>query len=272
MNGAPLVHVWPPERFFWALIDAPGAPAGSLPPGLAADLQDELPVPVDQLHAVCVPTPDGELLVCAARREELRAVASRSLSLQPTGLPAFAAHCRAPHGQLELLVGEFEPLALRHERVRRTLLAAVSLVLCSLILSLGIYRRTETLFSQSQAASLAVVACLDQVEPGSTLVSLEKQLERAQAAAGSQPAPEATDAGETLASLLAVWPAHVECDISSISISPTTMVVALAVADDARPFLEAVRAPDGWRLDEPRIHYTGSATRVSLTFRHHPGG
>ena len=64
---------WPAERFFWALLEAPGyTRAGELPIGLRQALEDE--VPAEDLHAVCAPAADGRLIVCAAPREVLRAV------------------------------------------------------------------------------------------------------------------------------------------------------------------------------------------------------
>ena len=69
LDHSPTTFAWPPERFYWSVLEAPGVRRpGPLPPGLLPEFQEDLPVPVEEVHAVSVPTGDGRLVVCAAPR------------------------------------------------------------------------------------------------------------------------------------------------------------------------------------------------------------
>ena len=262
------MKTWPADRFFWAVLEAPGVKAGVLPPGLAGELQDELPISVDQLNAVCLPAGEGKLLVCAARRVDLEELAHDSLSLRPQSFPDFLGPMTAvAQSAPELLTGRFEPRPLRRERYRRTILVAASILLASALISLGLTRRAAALFHHADAARVAATATIKQVSTGDTPLSLQQDLHHARSAPDRAHNIVPPDAAESFAALLSEWPSAIPCDATAVSITPTAINLTLLVSDDARPLLAAIKAPAGWRLEEPRLNASGPATRVNLTMR-----
>ncbi|HYE63786.1 MAG TPA: hypothetical protein VD997_17475 [Phycisphaerales bacterium] len=255
-------QVWPAERFFWAGLDAPGVRAGVLPAGLAPVLQDELPISVDEVHAVGVPVEGGQLLVCAARREDLSGLPDGVLSLRsdtvPDGLGSVSP---------EMLVGEFEPRLLRRERSQRSMLLAASILLCSGLISVGLLRRAAQLSEHAGAATEATATVLKEATRAGTQDALRKELEVLSASTKPNQPLTPSDASITLAGLLSAWPQGVECDASAVSISARTITLNLSVEGDARPLLAALKAPAGWSLDEPRLSTTAGVTRVTLSLR-----
>lgn len=131
MSAGPHV-TWPPERFYWALVDAPGwRRPGPVPDGLRQAAADELPVPADDLFVVCAPAREGTVLVCAAPRAALASVDAAAVALTPAALPEFA-HATCDPATLNILVGEFEPRAVRRARSRTRALIAASIALGAL--------------------------------------------------------------------------------------------------------------------------------------------
>jgi hypothetical protein len=259
---------WPPERFYWSVVDAPGVRrAGTLPEGLRDDLQQDLPVQVDDLHAVFAPTGDGRLVVCAARREDLGGVEPSCLTLTPQALPGSIA-AFVDCGVLNLLNGEFEPRPLRRARIRRHLSVAALVLTAGVILSVGMLRRAAQWDSVSRDAEAASGRVLSQVGTGSSAESVRAELARlgsaTETAATFQRSP---DTSLLLASLLDAWPSTVPSKPQSISATPTNMSVSVAVEGDAAPFLRAFKPPTGWRLEEPRLNTAGSVTRLSLQMK-----
>jgi hypothetical protein len=259
---------WPTDRFFWAVLEAPGVRAGVLPSGLEADLQEALPVPVEMLHAVCVPAAGG-VLVCAARRDDLQGLGPDVLSVRPEAVP----DCVESTSEVpELMTGSFEPLAFKRERSKRHLLAAASALLACALISLGFERRAGSLMDQGRAASAAELELTARVALSGEARSLGAQLDQARRSMTSDRALTPPDAAEALAAVLTALPNEVDFEASSISISPSAMSLALTTKEDARQLLAAVRAPQGWRLDEPRLTTLPNANRVNLTMRRAAGG
>ena len=259
---------WPTDRFFWAVLDAPGVRAGVLPSGLEADLQEALPVPVETLHAVCVPAAGG-VLVCAARRDELQGLGPDVLSVRPEAVPEFV---KSTSEVPELMTGNFEPLAFKRERSRRHFLVAASILLGCGLIALGFERRAGNLAEEARAAHAAGRELTSRVAPSGEARSLGAQLDQVRRSITSDRALTPPDAAEALAGVLTVLPNEVEFEASSISVSPSAVSLVLTTKGDARQLLAAVRAPQGWRLDEPRLTTLPNATRVNLSMRRAAGG
>ncbi len=268
-EGLTGVEAWPADRFFWAVIEAPGVRAGVLPPALEPVLQEEVPAVVDELHAVCVPIDGDRVLVCAARCEELAALGEEVLSLRPKAVPGLWPE----HAEIaglpppDLLTGAFEALPLRRERARRTWLVAAAVLVVAGLTSVGFARRAGNLLQEVEADRAATITTIRQVSSGVTPVALQHDLEQLRSSRTSDQSVSPPDAAETLAGLLAAWPKGAEVEASGVSIAPATMSLSLSVVGDTRPLLSALQAPPGWRLEEPRLNASGNATRVSLTLR-----
>jgi hypothetical protein len=251
---------WPAERFFWSVLEAPGVRADNgLPAGVLPLLQEDLPVPVEDVHAVGTPTSDGRLLVCAARREDLRELPGSTLALCPEDVPAFVEP-KANPSAFNLLVGELEPTPLRRERNRRRAFLTLAAAAVACLTAVGLARRSQSWSRTGQEARAASAAV------ASNPITLHNELERLRKA----PRIEAKtltspDAAVALALLLSAWPKELECQTESVSVGPATMTLSLTVAKDARPFLSALKPPDGWMLDEPRLTATSDGARLHLT-------
>jgi hypothetical protein len=257
---------WPADRFFWAILDAPGVRAWAgqtMPEGLRPLLQEDLPSPVDQVHAVAVSLPDGKVLVCAAPRGELGELAESCLRLSPECLPPdLTIEPGVDTGSLNLLVGDFEPRTLRRERAKRRMLVSLTAAALACLLAVGLVRRAEA-WGRTEREARTAVSTL-----GATPAVLHVELERLRKA--PRPGAHATsspDAAVALAGLLASWPRQLECQTDSVNVGSSTMTLSLTVTKDARPFLSALKPPEGWILEEPRLTSSGEGARLNLVLR-----
>jgi hypothetical protein len=258
---------WPPERFYWALVEnAPWRGTGPLPPGLLSLAEDELPVSADELHAVGIPVDSG-VLVCAVPKDHLAAIDDSVLSLRPSTTPAgVQADCT----QLNLLVGDCEPRRLRRARLGRHAVGATTLLLCGLLVSTGLARRAAHWAHDAELAEKAwttsATAQAPAAAPATVVMDLQRIAGRLESAAAVEPP---ADAALMLASLLEHWPAQVASKPQSITVRVGTVTVSVLVAD-APAFLTAIEPPEGWTMDQPMLNIAGDLTRLSLTF--HSGG
>jgi hypothetical protein len=253
------LQVWPAERFFWAVIEAPGIRSdGTLPEGIKPMLQEDLPVPAEEVHAVGAATIAGKLLVCAARRRDLEALPSGLLGLSPEEVPALIEP-RPDPATLNLLVGDFEPAPLRRERTRRRILLTLTVATLACLVAVGLSRGADAWTragEQARAATSSLGA-----SPTAVHVELER-LRKAPRMDAKSIAPH--DAAAALASLLSAWPRELECQTDSVQVGTTTMTLSLTVAQDARPFLSALRPPEGWILEEPHLTSTSEGARLRV--------
>lgn len=257
---------WPAERFYWTVLDAPGwKRAGELPVGLHPMLDDDVPADAGDLHAVCVPIPDGRLAVCAARRTALAALSPSLLSLTPDSAPPFVG-CDA--GQFNLLVGAFEPVPLRRARLRRHSLAAATILLCGTLVAVGLHRRASRWDALADSARGAATQLATAHSPTGNADDLAAEANRLR---GSREvmarAAQPPDAALVLAATLQAWPAQVPSKPQSIALSPTGVTISVSVEGDAAPFLRSFTPPAGWSLDEPRLNATDTVTRLTLHMR-----
>jgi hypothetical protein len=255
---------WPPDRFYWAVVDANGwNSAGPLPRGCAGALADEVPVPIEDLHAVCAPAGNGKLIVCAAEREAIQALDPETLSLGPSELPEGISGL-AGLQSLELLTGEFEPLPIRRVRTRRRILALATVALCGGLVSYGLSRRAETWLDLSAQQRAAAVTLAASTIPSGDPDLLALEANRVRGRKSPKELSPAPDASIALAELLQIWPTEVGNKPQGITIAPTSMSCSVLVEGDPSPFLKALQAPRGWVLHEPRLNSSGAATRLTL--------
>lgn len=253
---------WPSERFFWSVLDAPGwTRAGPLPSGLAPGLEDDVPVMFDQLHGVCAPRGDNRVLVCAARVDDLRGV--DALSLTPDAVPEFGGGVSP--GTLNLLVGRFEPRAVRRARRLNHAVAASIVLACAGLAGLGFARRAGYWNLEAQARREAATAMVRAVNPaGPEALSLELAALRRSSTHGSSTPP---DASVALAAVLAGWPAKTPVRTQSILVTPAGASIAVAIEGEPTEFIRSLAPPTGWTVDEPRINSADTATRVFIQMR-----
>jgi hypothetical protein len=261
---------WPPERFYWSSVDIPGwRGMGPVPPGPRAILADDLPLPESELHAVCASLAGGRVVICAAVRSELEAIEPGVDTLCPSHLPeCLGPDARVPDGALNLLVGEYEPVARRRQRLRRHTGDAIVFVTCAALITVGLSRRADNWKLSAMQVRQARAGMIDAVAPGIDPALLTAELARSRrlVEAGSR-MEEPIDAAEALAAVLQGWPSSAPSAPQSLAVTGDTAVVSVNVQGDPASFLAALRPPPGWRLDEPRLSASGGTTRLSQVMR-----
>ncbi len=263
-NNPSSLH-WPAKSFYWAEVEGLGwSKYGPLPFGLLATLADEFPVPIERLHAVGVPIQGGRLLVCACERDTLQQVDPALIELKPETVPPGVAS-NANCDRLNLLVGDFEPAAIRWARRSRHLHLAVTALVCVTAISIGLMRRAtlaNTAASQTDKAATALLTDFtsDRREQGMTqqLQGMKTIIEL------TTRAKIAPDAAVGFEALLKAWPAEVPCKPQSVTVSGDGISLGVVVEGDPAPFLKAFSPPATYSLDEPRVTSAGPVTRLSL--------
>ncbi len=273
---------WPAEGFLWAVIESAGTASatwkcdGAIPPGLLSDVADQIPAPIEDLHAVAAAADHGRLIVCLAKRDELITLTSEESvrSLTPASIPPEVDTSGLNPTRLNLLVDDFEPLALRRARVRRHVLAAAAVLLAAGLVTLGLWRREHAALGavrRAEAASQRVVTELGFKDGG--VAKLTAELEHRRGVAGIDLAlRQPPDAAAALNLVLSAWPTESPAKLQSIGLGPDGAVLSVLVPPpgDSAAFLASLRPIDGWTLDEPRLASVGSETRLTLRIRPRP--
>lgn len=256
---------WPPERFYWSIIESRGHwRAGPLPPGLLAEAADDFPIDLDQLHAVGVTDSQAHLVVCAATLESLANVPPHIVSLTPAAPPPGVD---VDPSTLELLVGRFEPLTWRRRRMRAHLHWAATVLGCAFLLAFGMVCRATDAESQAARLSAARGALLDALDLPEDQLAEEAAHRRALAEALDQ-AP--TDAVPILGALLAAWPTSTDASVEALTVAPGQILASVSLTSDPASFLQTLALPASWRMDEPRLHTARGLSRLGLQIHTEP--
>jgi hypothetical protein len=276
-----------PEReFYWAVIEGgstgdPNAPAARM--ALDEAFERDLPEPFDGLVVRYAPIPTA-VVGCAIRADRARAALDAgAVVLRPRELPAAIrerAGDRASSvlGELNILVGEFEPAVIAGLRVarRRILLAGAAASL--LLVAGGLWLRSEGLERHSERAlARASTTLLDALPTRAGGLSgeaaalrLQRELEHLKRARGAE-AEKARlrDAADGLAALLAAWPNDVETRVASVQVAATQITLTVDVPDagSAETLSKALQGVVGWSLQPPRTEINGGQARVTAILR-----
>jgi hypothetical protein len=283
-------HVrWPCERFYWGILDTSLIPNGekATDERLRFLLEPELPVPLDDVHAVFVRGSGGpsRVVACAISKEILRRdVPAQSLTLGPSDAPAFVRDGfwkGVDSAGLNLLVGEFEPATVRSWR-RRTTLAALALVALGFALTIvGIERRVATACNdgeslRSRRESL-VTSAIGPPPPGNVLpqeLRLAAELRTfRQTRRQSDAVPLSVDATDHLVDLLSHWPLGIPARIESIVVSDAAIHIRGLVSenDSAQRLATATSTLAGLRMSFPSVQAAPDGVRFGLEWHAEPG-
>lgn len=289
MTSVPLHTVtWPAERFYWATL-SPGVIRcdGVLAPGAIEAVRDQIPAPMEQLHAVAVMTTrraqaehgsgggseDGGArvdrsggIVCAIEIEQLRTLDTRTLMLTPESIPAcvLSPGMDAPDpSRLNLLTGEFEPRAIRSHRHRRAALVLGAIAISCAAVAFDLARRAEQLRRAAGDDAAAVRAVLAQASlakdsgtPDST--ALERELEQLRAVASGAGRGASFDAPSALAEIVGAWPSAEGSLPQSLTVRPDAATMTVRTPGAPAAFLSAWQTPAGWASAEPRVQAIAS--------------
>jgi len=257
----------PSERLFWSVVDAPGVRGGPLPAGLWPMLEDDVPVNPELLWAVGTPIDGQRLLVCAALRSDLDTTIADMLT--PDRVPASIGESVDP-SRLNLMVGVFEPVASREARQRRHLISAAAGLVAAVLVGIGLERRADVWREEARTSDAAARSVIGSISPslgwGKDDLAMEL-LQKQQAVPVELRAPG--DAALAIAGLIGRWPTQIPSKTQSISVTGATasMSVLVPPPGDAAAFIAALKPPEGWKLEEPRLVSVDKATRVNLELR-----
>jgi hypothetical protein len=283
-------HVrWPCERFYWSILDTSLIPAGekATDERLRYLLEPDLPIPLDDVHAVFVRVSGipSRVVTCAVSKEILRRdVPARSLTLGPSDAPAFVRDAVGKgfdSARLNVLVGEFEPVAVRLWRQLTTFAALAFVALAFALTIVGIERRVVAARDdgenfRSRHDSL-VTSALGPPPPGNVLppeLRLAAELRALhQTRHQSDAVPSSVDAADRLVDLLSHWPHDVPTRTESIVVSDTAIHVRGLVSenDAAQRLVTATSALAGLRMSFPSVQAAPDGVRFGLEWHAEPG-
>ncbi len=284
MTSVPLHTVtWPAERFYWATLPAEIIRRdGVLEPGAIEAVRDQIPAPMEHLHAVAAMTTkraQAELgsgggsedggergdrcggIVCAIEIEQLRTLDAGTLMLTPESIPA----CVLPPGmgapdpsRLNLLTGEFEPRAIRSHRHRRAALVLGAIAISCMAISLDLSRRAELQRRAAQddaeaAQGVLAQAALAQNSGSPDALALERELEQLRAVASRAGRGASFDAPKALTEIVGAWPSTEGALPQSLNVRADASTITVRTAGAPAAFLSAWRTPAGWSSAEPRV-------------------
>jgi hypothetical protein len=255
----------PGDRLFWSIVEASGIRAGRIPSGLWPLIEEDVPVDPGQLWGIAAPIDDHRIAVCAIRSADLIDLAPGAVAITPAEVPGFIP---APAAAFNFLVGEHEPRAVRRARLRRHCFAAACMVLAAGLVAIGLSRRTAAWNAEALAARNATDGVIASIapRPGWSRDDLALELMQRRQAVPAELAPPA-DAAEALAGVIARWPTQVANRPQAITASGASASISVTVPGDAQAFLAALKPPEGWRLNEPRLAAVDKVTRLNLELR-----
>lgn len=278
--------IWPPERFYWAILSdtaqarGPARGEAGIDPLKDILLEPFVPVPLDRLHAVYLPLEDGRVLACAATVEDLKDLAPATMALTPSQVPAFARVALGRSADevridgINLLVGRFEPGPVRAACRIRVGLCLAACLLGSVLIAVGLVglgraRLEESAAARAEMHRLASEAGNPEGAGFDAMIDrIESELStlRAQHAQGVVPP---VDAAQVLSDLLEGWPHETRAHVDAISVQGDLINLSVSFADveECRRLAGSIRAPGGWTLLEPRWEAGRGASRLLVQMR-----
>ncbi|MCH8151422.1 MAG: hypothetical protein IH830_03500 [Planctomycetes bacterium] len=296
---------WPPERFFWAVLDASvlssartkrwrrssqrlGYLFEGVLPGLA----------IEEVHAVYRrlrgPSPGAGLspgagtgagqrfLACGLTRSVLeQEVDPQAVTLTPGSLPSFVED-EIELDRINLLTGSFLAKPVRLLQRRWLLHGAVILIACTSLIIFGLERRVHGMQDQINGAVSTKGRLVEQLlgpapsrsgaplQPGALRLTAELrrlQQTRSPDVAGT----EMVDCSAILSDVLVRWPKDVHALTDSLSVTPTSITIRAAVPSmaDAQRLADAFVALPGWRLHQPQSEARQDHVDVTLRLQPH---
>jgi len=268
--------VWPVERLYFASVKAPSTRRGRRwLEQVCYAAESQLPIPLEELHAVIADGADGMAILCAFARAELDGLPPEAVTLSPSAVPECIARQVAPE-QFNLLTGAFEPRRARLLRRSTNLVLVLSICLLGALAVAGLTRRTSALHEAiSSHASATQTVAQRVLEPtaaaGSTqqlFLNLTAELRGLRQTRTAEVVdPELFDAPATLASLLERWPSDVAMRTETLTISRAQITVRADVpaSGDVQRLADALAEIPGWQIKQPRVNATSDGASCTIT-------
>lgn len=260
------------HRLYWCVAELPSTRhvrPGPVAPGLIPSLEDELPIAIDDVHAVCTPIDGRRVAICACPRSVLAELKPALLTLTPSSIPE-SLGISANLAELNLLVGAFEPAQLRAARGRRQALALGSLCAVLLLVVVGVFRRADHAAQREAAAKSSIASILSERTfdgRDRSLLDMRDELRSARDLISKTPA--SFDSASVLQDFIRVWPTSAPGKVQSLVVAPDAVSIGVVIDGGADPakLLSMLHAPAGYALEEPRLNASGQTTRIALIFR-----
>ncbi len=260
--------------FYWAILDTSGLPAPGIRPSTRVQrlgylFESILPEPTESVHAVYLPIAAGHVLACALPRDRLSDRHEDAISLGPLEAPPFILESLAnEHRALDasgfirsinLLTGEYEPPAVLRAKSRCSLHVVMILTLCTLLITIGLERRTQSSRSSvmdmnSHIQTLYDLALGDATSNGQDPAArLLSELRRMRAASDSRNQLQTPpDVSIALASILERWPSVVAAQTSNVHLTGDRVMITALLPNttQAEQLERSMSEVDGWTIGQ----------------------
>ncbi|HED54116.1 MAG TPA: hypothetical protein ENJ00_07935 [Phycisphaerales bacterium] len=265
----------PDESLYWSVLDGAsvsGLRAPAKERALHYALEPDLPLPIDEIHAVFHTNKDGTITACACTREQLDRLARVADVIVPAGVPGWI-NCEAPASAFNLLGGVLVSSRLR--RTRRVQLMVLCVVFAALsgMLSIGFARRSEAYKHEQHELSAAIESAqrliLPPAGPHAQPASIRLAAMLRSISSETEPnaktiLPAATD---PLRQILAIWPEGSRLKRLSIGKRDIRIDLTLPADHDPTGFIDGIEHLDGWRLSAPVLQRSPDETSLSLSLQ-----
>lgn len=269
------VTTLPDGSCFWSVIDVAAA-AGLRGPAknraLRFALEPDLPLPLEDVHAVFLATGDGSITACACRRDELDRLAENADVVNPETVPEWIA-CNQAAAEINLLDGDVTSARVRRTRVARVVLLLVVAALLSLIVSVGFVRRTQALNQIENDLRAAIKSAQGLVLPPAgpnaqpASIRLAAALRDVSIASGSVQQSSEQPATDALRMVLESWPEGTRLKRLSIGKQDIRIDLTMQAEHDPSGFIAGLEGLQGWKLSAPVIRRSQSETTISLSLQ-----
>jgi len=235
-------------------------------------LEQDLPLPVDDIHAVFVAGSDNRIIACACLRDHLVRLAAFSDVVHPVEIPGWL-DCDRGAAEFNLLGGEIASNRVRRMGVVQLVAVLLVCTLLSGLLSTGFVLRSRAFERVRQDAHAATSAAQRLVLPPAgagaqpasiRLAALVRTVNANSLAVTDSDFVPATD---SLEQILARWPQDVRLQRLTVGKQDIRIDLTMPVSLDPSLLIGALEDLEGWVLSAPVIRRSQETTAVSLSLQ-----
>ncbi|MEO1006934.1 MAG: hypothetical protein AAFX79_00020 [Planctomycetota bacterium] len=266
---------------YWAVLDepCPRRPTRRHRQRLDFAFEGELPLPIERVQPAYAPIDAQRTLACATAREKAdEAIGDGVLVLRPASAPAFVLEACGesldPTRDINLLVHDCTPCAVRRSRARLHAAAALLIGSATVLLLLGMEHRIRALSEvwadlmlQKQAVLEIALPEADVADELAMLAEL-RRLERSRSPDGPARSNRVgEDVTPALADALASWPPELFARTRRLtaSASQIQLIAEIDAIERAELLSQALAEDDRWTAQVPRAESQRGAFLATIT-------
>jgi len=263
------------DECYWSVLDgsvADGLRGKARQRALLFALEQDLPMPIDEIHAVFLARPGGQIIACACPRDLLVQLAEDADVVHPEAIPDWL-DCDQDAVDFDLLGGDI--LSKRVRRMGAMHLVTVLLVctLLSSLLTVGFVIRSRAFEQERQDARAATNAAQGLVLPPAgagaqpTSIRLAALLRTVNSHSDTVMNSDFVSATDSLEQILARWPQDVR--LQRLTVGKLDIRIDLTMPADLDPslFIGALEELNDWTLSAPVVRRSQESTSVSLSLQ-----